>query len=386
MLILGLIVEYNPLHNGHIYHIKKSKELIQPDIIIAVMSGHFTQRGEPTITSKWNRTKLALDSGIDIVIELPYIYSNQSADLFAYGAIAILKEMRATHIIFGSEIGEMRLLQQQANIIDEPNFQTDIAPYLKQGYSLPHAIASLYPDMQGSNNTLGVHYIRAIKKLGANIIPMTIKRTANDYNDEVATHQSIASATTVRTLMNENQNYQQFVPQIINDEYSNLQNWEHHYPFLRQKLLTSSPKFLSRIHDMKEGLENRLMKAAITSSTWTDFMNEVSTKRYTKTRIQRICANILTGLTKELMVEFDSLNGPGYIRVLGFSNQGSLYLKGLKKVASVPIYSNFSRLAPSSLKFELQVTAAFASVYPKDIMTDLIKQEYQQIPIRRCEL
>jgi len=380
MKILGLIVEYNPLHNGHIHHLKQSKKLVEPDITIAVMSGHFTQRGEPACTTKWLRTSLALASDIDLIIELPYAYSNQSADLFATGAISILNHLGATHIVFGSESGDIKELTNLAHLLDDPEFQGSVKKGLARGISLPAAHALANPALTGSNNTLAIQYIRAIKKLGAIIIPLTICRNI-DYNEQQPTHATITSATSIRNLINADLDYQSYVPQKLTDPYIKFQNWNNHYKFLRHKLLTISSGELFAIHDMIEGIENRLISSARLCSNWEDFLARVATKRYTKTRIQRICANVLTGFTKSDMKNWNLHDGAPYVRILGFNEKGSTYLRQAKGSIRVPIYSIFAQNAHPMLKHEQKVTSAYASVYYAEYATKIIQQEYQNKPV-----
>ena len=383
MKALGLIVEYNPLHNGHVHHIEAGKRLVNPDVTIAVMSGHFMQRGEPACTTKWNRTEYALANGIDLVVELPYAYSNQAADLFALGAVSILKHLGATHLVFGSESGDIDELTKLAQLLDDPGFKESVKKGLIQGLSLPSAHAQANPALTGSNNTLGIQYIRAIWHLKANITPLTIPRHASDYNDQHPTHDKITSATAIRNMIDTGTDYSSYIPNAINDSHMKLQNWHNHYKFLRHKLLTTPTSQLEKIHDIKEGIENRLIAAALVSSNFTDFIKNVGTKRYTNTRIQRICANVLTRLTKEDIKNWELPTGASYVRILGFSEKGATYLKQVKKNIEVPIYSTFEKNAHPMLKHEQKVTAAYASVYDAYHMSKVIKMEYAGKPIMK---
>ena len=383
MKALGLIVEYNPLHNGHVHHITASKEKVKPDVTIAVMSGHFMQRGEPACTTKWMRAKFALENGIDLVVELPYAYSNQAADLFAIGAVSILKHLGATHIVFGSELGSIDDLTELAQLMETRDFQESVKGGLAKGLSVPRAYVQANPALTGSNNTLGIQYIRAIKKLDANIIPLTIKRHASNYNDQQPTHDKITSATAIRNMIDENIDYSSYVPQKINDDYVQLQNWEYHYKFLRHKLLTTASEELEKIHDMIEGIENRLISSAMKSSTFAEFLESVATKRYTNTRIQRICANVLTGTLKKDIASWDLPGGASYVRVLGFNKEGSDYLRHIKKETEVPIYSNFGKDVHSMLAHEKKVVAAYVSVYDSQYASEIIKKEYAGRPVIR---
>ena len=379
--VLGLIVEYNPLHNGHVHHIVESKKIVNPDVIIAVMSGHFMQRGVPACTTKWTRARLAIATGIDLVVELPYAYSNQAADLFATGAVSILKHLAATHLVFGSESGDIEALTKLAHSLDDAHFQESVKEGLAEGFSLPAAYGRVNPALTGSNNTLGIQYVRAIQKLSAKIIPLTIKRYASQYNDQLPMDDKIASATAIRRMINEDIDYLSYVPMPINDKHMKLQNWEHHYKFLRHKLLTTAPAELEKNHDMVEGIENRLIAAAMECSNFAEFIKAVGTKRYTNTRIQRICANVLTGMMKQDIANWTLQAGAPYVRVLGFNEKGAAYLKLIKKDVEVPIYSTFGKDVHPMLKHEQKATAAYASVYGARYATGIMKNEYANRPV-----
>lgn len=341
------------------------------------------QRGDPACTNKWNRAEFALKNGIDLVVELPYAFSNQSADLFATGAISILTHLQATHVVFGSESGDIAKLTKLASQMTSQELQENIKKNIDSGLSLPAAYAKENPELTGPNNTLGIQYIKAINHLNANITPLTIPRLASEYNDEAPTHDKITSATAIRKMISGDADYTSYTPIQLNDEYIKLQNWETHYKFLRHKLLTTTPEELAKIHDMIEGIENRLISTALDCSDFIDFLNTVSTKRYTRTRIQRICANILTGTTKEMIADWNLHAGVPYIRILGFNEKGSAYLKHIKKKIETPIYSTFGRDIHSMMRHEQKVTAAYGGVYPSEQATNLMKQEYAGRPIMR---
>jgi len=382
MKVLGLIVEYNPLHNGHIYHITESKKIVNPSVVIAVISGHFMQRGEPACTTKWTRSSLAIENGIDLVVELPYAYSNQAADLFAIGAVSILKHLAATHLVFGSESGDIYSLIELAKSMDDAHFQESVKKGLASGLSLPKAFAQVNTALTGSNNTLGIHYIRAINMLASELKPLTIKRHMSNYNDQLPTDDRITSATAIRKMIAEDVDYLSYVPEPIDDVYLKLQNWGQHYKFLRHKLLTISPDELAKIHDMVEGIENRLVAAAMECSCFMEFMKVVGTKRYTNTRIQRICANVLTGMLKRDVVSWNLEAGAPYVRILGFNEKGAAYLRGINKNMEVPMYSTFGRDVHPMLKHEQKVTAAYVSVYDGEYGTEIIKKEFTGRPYR----
>lgn len=395
MKATGLIVEYNPFHNGHLYHLTKSVEQSTADVLIVVMSGHFTQRGEPTILNKWERTKMALANGADLVIELPYVYSCQHADLFAKGAVSILTHLHVNELIFGSESGNIDELIQLESITCGSDFQKAVRKWVQTGLSLPKANAKALEEFNftkelgtSPNNTLGLYYIRAIRELNSPIQPGTLTRIHSDYRDIAPTHDQISSATSIRNLREQGKNYCSFVPKNVQDlldEHYNQTNiyhtWETYFPFLKQKILTLTPKKLVEIHDVEEGIENRFYAAMMKSTSFEAFIDSVKTKRYTRTRIQRICANILTHTTKAFIHDLQLSKGAPYIRLLGATPAGKQYLKHIKKEVTVPIYSKFDAKGHPILKHEQSVTAAYSCILPEPYCTHLNLAEFSNFPL-----
>ena len=395
MKATGLIVEYNPFHNGHLYHLTKSIEQSNADVLIVVMSGHFTQRGEPTILNKWERTKMALVNGADLVIELPYAYSCQHADLFAKGAVSILTHLHVNELIFGSESGNIDELIQLESITSGIDFQKAVRKWVQTGLSLPKANAKALEEFNftkelgtSPNNTLGLYYIRAVNELQSPIKVGTLTRIHSDYRDQAPTHDKISSATSIRNLREQRADFSTFVPKNVQDildehyrQTNTYHTWETYFPFLKQKILTLTPKHLVEIHDVEEGIENRLYSAMMKSSSFEEFMDAVKTKRYTRTRIQRICANILTHTTKEWIHDLQLATGAPYVRLLGATPTGKQYLKSIKKDINVPIYSKFDSKGHPMLKHEQSVTAAYSSILPEPHCTNLNIAEFSNFPL-----
>ena len=201
MVNIGIIAEYNPFHNGHLYHINKIKEKFPDSRIILVMSGNFTQRADASIINKWDKTKICLNNNIDLVIELPFEFSCQSADIFAYGACNILNYLKVDYLVFGSESGDINYLKDIAKIQLKDEYEKLVKKYLDEGINYPTSLSKAlthfgYDNVDKPNDILGISYIRELIKLKSNIIPLTIKRT-NDYNDKSLTD-SISSATSIR--------------------------------------------------------------------------------------------------------------------------------------------------------------------------------------------
>ena len=214
MKAIGIICEYNPFHNGHLYHLNKIKEKYKDYIVIAVMNGNYTERGEVTIIDKWKRKDIALEEGVDLVIELPFPFSTQSADFYAYGAITILEKLKCEKVIFGSESNNIEDLKLIAKTqIDNEDFDKLVKIYCKLGYNYPTALSKSIEDLTSKkidtpNDLLGISYIKTILKYNYNIIPETIKRTNSYHHKELSNY--ISSATAIRQALLNNENVKEF--------------------------------------------------------------------------------------------------------------------------------------------------------------------------------
>ncbi len=362
MSILGIVVEYNPFHNGHRYHIEQGKQISNANKVIAVMSGNYVQRGEPAIMSKYTRTKLALENGVDMVIELPTVYSTSSAELFSHAAVSILSKTNiVSSICFGSETGALENLQNIANILvnEPPEFKDTLKSELSKGVSFPKAreiaLETLSPNLSNilssPNNILGIEYLKALKKLNSNIKPYTITRTIADYHDTTLTHgTSIASATSIRNLVYSDvtslYKAQQYVPietynvlvdYIDNKLYTNMENI---FIFLKFKLSHISLIELSNIYDVTEGLGELLLNKIQISSSYYDLIQNLYSKRYTQTKIQRMLIHLLLNITKQDIELYKAVDYIPYIRVLGFRKDSSDLLRDLTEKSTVPVVTN----------------------------------------------
>lgn len=374
MSISGLIVEYNPFHNGHQYHLDMSKKYTKSEYTIAVMSGQFLQRGEPALFNKWYRTEMALKAGADMVIELPTVYSCQSADLFSYGAVQLLENLGIIdYLVFGTEWNNIEDLKMISQVLAfEPNkYKELLKKELKKGISFPSArskalekyitithigkinVASI---IQHPNNILGIEYIKWLFKFQSKIIPKTITRIGSNYHDKNL-HNPFASATAIRnqllngktSLKDLKKDLKDFIPSSSLDIIQKaLEN-----QFIPAQLKDMSKSILSIVFrknaddlkhflDVKEGLDSRMIHW-LTTNSLEEYINLVKTKRYTRTRIQRILCHILLDLTKKDIQLFRENNGVQYIRILGFSSKGREILPLLKKKCQIPIITNLSK-------------------------------------------
>lgn len=340
--VLGIIAEYNPFHNGHLHHLELSKKITGAEYTIAIISGNFTQRGDTSIIDKWTKAKITLENGVDLVIELPTLYSVSSAENFADGAIKILNSLGIVDFIsFGSECNDIEVLNDIANILHyEPkDYKKILAEELKTGISYPSARQNalqkyLQNDskylhvLKAPNNILGIEYLKALKKNKSDIIPITIQREAVDYSSKFVRN-NIASSTALRDIIQNNrlELYKKVLPissyNIVQDQIRDKQIVTNLAIFEKQiiyNIRNMSIEELKNIPDVSEGLENALKNAANSTNTLSELINIVQSKRYTRTRIQRILVYILLKITKQDMQTSKKILP--YVRILGFNNIG----------------------------------------------------------------
>ncbi|CAM3751800.1 nucleotidyltransferase [Mesobacillus thioparans] len=401
MKAVGVVVEYNPFHNGHLFHLQQAKEQSGADIAIAAMSGNFLQRGEPALVSKWARTKMALDAGVDIVFELPYRFATQHAEIFAEGAVSILTEAGCDTLCFGSESGDLEAFRQTVRFLEANNdlFQEKIRFYAAEGNSYPKSIAlafqSLAPsesfiDISKPNNILGMHYIQAMLRQESQMTAQTITRKSAGYHDEHFASATISSATSIRRALfgasGEMEAIRQYVPdstyrQLISykEEFGGFHSWENYWPFLKYRLLQSTPEELNEFYEVEEGLENRLLAAAAAANSFQQFMESIKTKRYTWTRLQRVCLHILTNTRKDQMKT--AKYKVDYLRLLGASEKGRAYLNIRKKDLSLPLVSKLSAFSHPDLTLDTRAARIYALSQNGSGQEKLLAEEFAQPPI-----
>ncbi|PEQ67494.1 hypothetical protein CN469_06070 [Bacillus cereus] len=402
-----MVVEYNPFHNGHLYHVQQTKKLTQSDIIIAVMSGPFLQRGEPALISKWYRTKMALANGVDLVVELPYIFATQKAETFANGAISILNALRVSEICFGSEDGQIENFYNTISVQknEEETFNYLVKQFMDAGNSYAKATSDAFShiltsekniDMSQPNNILGFQYMKAILSQNSSIQAQTIKRFASHYHDETFNDQHIASATSIRKqLFSEEGSFttiEPFLPQATTSllanykqNYGILHNWEQYFSFFKYRLMTMSPGDLRHIYEIEEGLEHRILSKIPNSSSFYSFMEALKTKRYTWTRLQRACTHILTNTTKEEIRSANIEQHAPYIRLLGMSQKGQTYLSKNKKKIELPILTHTKTFDHAALDIEKKANSVYFSIMHEPLRTQLLKQDITHHPVRYDE-
>lgn len=397
MRTLGLIVEYNPFHKGHLYHLKKSIEKTNPSHVVAIMSGNFVQRGEPAIINKFARTKMALNNGIDLVIELPFIFSIQDAGGFANGSIGTLSRLKKIDdLVFGSESNDIELLNEISEILyRKPAFyDSKIKRYLKEGISYPNARKKALLDIlkkpeakeiiESSNDILGIEYLLYLKKYNSLITPHSIKRIGSNYNEKKLENE-ISSATAIRESIYENglNNLKDFVPKktltILESEITSkrgpikIKDIEQ---IIFYKLYSSTREELEMYYGVIEGLSKRFLDASKKTNNIYDLIDNVKTKRFTRTRIKRTLLNIIFDIKKD-DIKIVNKYGPQYIRVLGFNEKGQDFLSKIKKEIEIPIFTTVSKYEKIKKRIDEKLLSKEKYKINVEVMDYIFKKDIQ---------
>lgn len=393
MKTIGIITEYNPFHNGHLYHLFKAKEMTEADYVIAIMSGNFLQRGEPAIINKWSRTKMALYAGVDLIIELPFVFSTQDANGFSFGAVKLLDSLQMVdYLCFGCETDNLDTLYSISNFLHiEPQKYKDLIIYnSKKGFEFPKTRSQALCEyhrkfgidglekispldlrklLKYPNNILALEYIKHLLNLKSKIQPVAIKRIGAGYHQKNITG-NISSATSIRNEILNNLRSPKTDLFMLNDKIKSTIP-SSVFPVLERELreergpitLNSYRQFIlatlrkmplediSRIQGVTEGLENRIKEASLKSYTVDQLINSIKTRRYTRTKIQRIILHLMMNLSKKDVKIFNRC-GPLYARILGFSKKGKTLLRTIKKNSSTPLVSKLSNYLRQTASWE----------------------------------
>ncbi len=391
MKILGLVVEYNPFHLGHLYHLQEAKRLIRPDATIAVMSGSFTQRGEPALIDKWARAEMALTAGVDLVLELPVAWATQSAPNFAAGAVRLLAAAGATDICFGSEIGQLLPLEAIADLLLEqpPIYRQTLQSALRQGHSfamaqgeavataLPHIDPELFKE---PNNTLGIMYLLAIKQHRLPVRAHTIKRLGSYHSRDLAA--PLPSATAIRQQVLEKHTVEGMPPATKSILAQHIQkgqgpvSWQHLAPFLFYRLRSHCREEMSTWPEGGEGLGERLWLAARQTNSWEELLRLTKTRRFPLTRLQRLATYILLGLNRDRLEKVDTQQPPPYLRVLALNTSANVIRQRLKESPLPVVYAasrapaNNQRLR-ASLELDIHATDIYTLAWRQNSQSGL---------------
>lgn len=360
MKITGIICEYNPFHNGHLYHMNQTRKNGATHIV-AVMSGNYVQRGDIAVLDKFTRAKLAVRGGADLVIEIPSVYALSSAEFYARGAVSILDSLGCVdEISFGSEAGSVEDLKKASEIAEECSSSPELEEYLRNGMSYPNAINTMVYEKYGKkagnrigeilaspNNVLAVEYLKALRRFGSDIQPVTVQRKSVAHDSMVALN-GIASASFIRKCIQEKIDFSDFVPDYVYSAYvravsekrrADIKNLER---IILYKLRTITPEQLRSVPDVGQGLEYRIIENAVLTNLDEIFMN-IKTRRYTMARIKRIFLNMLIGIEKR---DLDIL--PPYGRILAVTERGRDILSKAKETGKIPFGTSLAKLGKSS--------------------------------------
>lgn len=398
--VLGIIAEYNPFHNGHAYQIEEAKRQTGAQAVVAVISGNFAQRGNTALVNKWVKAQMAIENGVDLVLELPIIYSISSAENFAEGAIKIFDSLKIVDTLcFGTETADFAALNNISNVLyTEPKEYVSLLNHeLGKGISFPkareNALMMYLSDikryaniMSGSNNILGIEYLKALKRLKSVIKPYSIERKKVYYNDERIVDE-FASSTAIRKLIATSQydDLRKVMPKnsylILKEEMRKGNYVLDIIKYEREILYTlrrMSLKEIVDLPDVSEGLENVIKNAANSCNNLLDLVNIIKTKRYTQTRIQRILLYALLGITKKDMV--NSKKVVPYTRVLGFNEKGKEMLSDIciknpkiQMVTSVKKYveQNNNKILKEMIQKDIFATDIYTLGYEYDSWANL---------------
>ncbi len=392
MNICGIVAEYNPLHNGHLYQLRKAKELSGADYTIIVMGGNFMQRGTPAIMDKYVRTKAALSCGADLVLELPSYYSTGSAEYFAMGAVSLLDKLGAvTHMCFGSECGDVELLQKIARILleESPEYKECLQSHLRSGQTYPSARSSalikIAPELSAHisvlntpNNILGIEYIKSIMKQGSSIVPLTTKRYGSGYHDmrlginqssATALRQALWSGVKVSELHNQmpEASYAILEDYLQNNELIHLNDFSE---ILYYKLLAERDKGFADYVDVSPALSDRICNNLYNFDGYEAFCDLLKTKEVTYSRISRCLYHILLNMRKDDLDNYmENLGITPYARVLGFRKEAAPLLSEIDKLTRIPLVTKLAdasgQLSPEAyemLKRDITVNDIYSSI------------------------
>lgn len=358
MIVTGIVVEYNPLHNGHLKHIRKAREKTKCDILIAVMSGNFVQRGEPAIIEKYERVKSALLNEVDLIIEIPFVLVNQSASVFAEASVKLLDLAKCDYIVFGSEINDLESLKTFSKL----NVNVDnLKEKMSDGTSYPKAYSILSQSFS-PNDILGVAYLKALSK--TNIEAVIIQR--DNIGDL-----PISSASGIRKLVKENSDFKKYTPMINLED--NKVFMSDFFPIIKTKLSTARNDYLKTLGLFAEGIENSLIKQARSNYDYESFIDNCVSRRYTRARINRTLVFMLSDITQS---ELDSLPELNELKILGFNEVGQKYMRHLID-NEVKVVSKFKHLNKVYREFELKSTALYISMMNKDQQKKIYNRQFK---------
>ena len=353
MKILGIVAEYDPFHNGHLYHITEAVRQVQPDMSFVVLSSCIKQRGDLSLLSPTDRALCALEAGADAVFALPVCWTVRDAEHYALGAVSMLSSLGATHLAFGAETPDPALLSRTAELLESPTpaFTSALKIKLSAGSGYPSAVSgalsACLPEASGlldsPNNTLAVCYLRALLKLNLTLQPIIIPRAGSYHASFINNDSPSASAVREALLRGNYPSAFTAVPPFTSD-LLRRRFLDRRYPdeeifssLLLNRLRSMTAEEYKELPDISEGMENAIKKAAAASYSRRELLSALSGKRYTYARLSRICACALLGLTREIM---ESAALPGSALLLGLRRRTEM--TSYWKTLPFPVISSFT--------------------------------------------
>ena len=421
MKATGITAEYNPLHNGHVYHMDKARTLTGADAVVVAMSGDFVQRGEPAMLDKWKRTELALRGGADLVIEIPALYCLGNAGQYASAGVKLLEALGCDSVAFGSECGDTGLLAEIAGflVISADEISSEVQELRTSGLSYPAARSKAYEKvrrqymqdkcenagtdagadagaveeilqkelkvLESSNDILSLEYILAMEKAA----PVAIKREGAGYSDPYDIRFDYQSATALRTQLFSGHDISKYVPEctaemLTSGAHLTGPDRDKWFDLLRYAVMSTPAEIIEDCPSGGEGLSNLMKSEIMRAESWTQFARLVKSRRYTFTRIMRLCSQVLLGITRQ---GFDTSGGPEYVRVLGFTSRGRELLSEVRKneSATLPVITNISKekqlLGEQGLK-QLEMDIHASDLYNLATGADIsTESDYRKIPV-----
>ena len=363
--ILGLILELNPLHNGHKYFIDEAKRKVNPDLTIAIFSTNFSMRGDIMVLNKFDKARIALEMGIDIVLELPFLGAVASADYFAYNSVKSLSDLGVTDLAFGVELNDLVKLKQMKDLMATENYNDHVKKNLALGISFStstyKAISTITVDEEIiknfalPNNTLAIQYLAAIDKIDSKINITLVKRRDNDYFNTETTG-SVSSATSIRELLEEDKDISAYIPKY-QASFTNLTRaYDILYQVIKYKLSIESLDAINNFLGINEGIENRIVSMLLETSDYDSLVKAIQTKRYPANRIKRLLLHILLETPKEYSNMYFN-----YLRILSMNSSGKKYVSSLSKETKAKIITNVKKhLDDVNVIYELKATKLFS--------------------------
>ena len=415
MKTAGIIVEYNPFHNGHLYHLQRAREIAGADYIVAVMSGDFVQRGEPSLLDKYVRARMALLCGADLVLELPVPFATGSAGDFAAGAVSLLDKLGVVDALcFGSECGRMEPLLSLARLLAaEPlSFSHTLKQGLRQGLSYPQARArALFslsdardlPLLSSPNNILGLEYCIALLRRNSAIRPVTLPRRGNGYHDPdltdggkgAAFSSAFAIRRALRTFLSGEKKDPPLsdpfswllssVPEALHPLWRTLLG-ENRFlfsadftPFLKYRILCGASSGFSSCADVSRELSGKLQKIGTEFLDWDDLCRRLKTKELTYTRISRALCHILLSIGQDDLMRARAADFVPYARILGLRRSATELLSSIKKNSSIPLIAKLAD-APRQLSHEA-LALLQSDILAADLYENTLALRSRTIPV-----